>query len=58
MTPTNMLLRLARHMETRRAVLLQGVIWWAWHLPLLVIPQIHASLGDTKGTEIEFVIAH
>ena len=50
-----MLPRLVSRMATRKAVVLQGFIWWAWHLPLLVIPQIHASLGDTKGTEIQFV---
>ena len=50
-----MLPRLVSRMETRKAVVLQGFIWWAWHLPLLVIPQIHASLGDTKSTEIQFV---
>jgi membrane protease YdiL (CAAX protease family) len=28
--------RLAERMTPRRAVLLHGVIWWAWHLPLVI----------------------
>jgi membrane protease YdiL (CAAX protease family) len=28
--------RLAERMTPRKAVLLHGVIWWAWHLPLVI----------------------
>ena len=52
-----MLPRLVIRMATRKAVVLQGFIWWAWHLPLLVIPQIQASLGDTESTGIGSVIS-
>lgn len=52
-----MLPRLVIRMKIRRAVVLQGFIWWAWHLPLLVIPKIQALFGDTKGIGIELVIS-
>lgn len=51
-----MLPRLVSRMTAPRAVVVQGFIWWGWHLPLLVIPRIQASLGDTKSTGIETVI--
>ena len=50
-----MLPRLVSRMKIRKALILQGFIWWAWHLPLLVIPQIHTSLENMKSTEIQFV---
>lgn len=31
-----MLPRMARSMTTRKALVLHGIIWWAWHLPTLV----------------------
>ena len=46
-----MLPRLARRMSARKAVVWHAVIWWAWHLPLLIGPavQIARTAVDAVG---------
>jgi membrane protease YdiL (CAAX protease family) len=40
-----MLPRLARRLSARKAVTLHGVIWWAWHLPMLVGTGIYTGIA-------------
>lgn len=46
--------RLARSHAPRNAVLIQGVIWWAWHLPAIV--GIGLAAGGS-GSELAIVLA-
>lgn len=43
-----MLPRLARRYSPRKAVLIHSIIWWAWHLPVLVGIGVHAGLMSTE----------
>lgn len=47
-----MLPRLAQHMNTRRAVLLHSLIWWSWHLPLLVGGAVALGIAGAKTTHL------
>lgn len=40
-----MLPRLARRFSPRKAVLIHAIIWWAWHLPLLVGAGVEAGIA-------------
>jgi len=42
-----MLPRLAQRYSLRKALLLHGFIWWAWHIPALV--KIGAQTGDAAS---------
>ncbi|WP_338257236.1 CPBP family intramembrane glutamic endopeptidase [Dictyobacter halimunensis] len=45
-----MLPRLAQRMSARRAVLQHSVIWWFWHLPILVGNAVVVSLDSMKSS--------
>jgi uncharacterized protein len=53
-----MLPRLARMMSIRKALLLHGLIWWAWHLPTLVgVAAKDESLGSILAMRIIILLA-
>jgi membrane protease YdiL (CAAX protease family) len=43
-----MLPRMARRWSPRKAVALHGVIWWAWHLPVLVGAGIYGGIAAAE----------
>jgi membrane protease YdiL (CAAX protease family) len=47
-----MLPHLFRHLGARKAVVLQGVIWWAWHLPVFVGTGIRAGIAGAPEAGI------
>ena len=42
--------RLARQFSPRKAILIHGVIWWAWHLPFVIGVAAHAGLNSVEQT--------
>jgi membrane protease YdiL (CAAX protease family) len=47
-----MLPHLFRRLGVRKAVVLQGVIWWAWHLPVLTGTGIRAGIAGAGAAGI------
>lgn len=43
-----MLPRLARRFSPRKAVFIHAIIWWAWHLPVLVGVGVHAGIAAAE----------
>ncbi len=52
-----MLPRLARRLSVRNAVVVHGVILWAWHLPLLVGVGVHAGIAGAGGLPMAATVA-
>jgi len=54
-----MLPRMAAHRSPRKAVFLHGVIWWAWHLPVLVGMGVHVGYSvSAEGTGPSSIILY
>jgi membrane protease YdiL (CAAX protease family) len=47
-----MLPRLARRLSARQAVAVQAVIWWAWHLPIVIGVGVQAGLDGAAQTPL------
>ncbi len=47
-----MLPRMITHMGARKAILLHSVIWWIWHLPILVVPRIRDIITEAGNSGI------
>jgi membrane protease YdiL (CAAX protease family) len=47
-----MLPRLAQRFSPRKAVVIHSVIWWAWHLPVLIGIGVHAGIATAEEATI------
>jgi len=52
-----MLPRMARRWSPRKTVALHGVIWWAWHLPVLAGSGVYTGIALAETMEIPVVLA-
>ena len=54
-----MLPRLARQMSVKKSVLLHAIIWWAWHLPLLVGVGVRTGINSAEemGMSVNLSVA-
>ncbi len=47
-----MLPRIARRTSARKAVTIHAIIWWAWHLPAIIIPAVRSGIASAADTGI------
>lgn len=52
-----MLPQLVKQYRLRTALLLHALIWWAWHLPVLVGMGMTVKLADNAGVSIAIILA-
>jgi uncharacterized protein len=52
-----MLPHLARRLSVRKAVALHALIWWAWHLPILVATGVQAGVASAAETNIPVALS-
>jgi membrane protease YdiL (CAAX protease family) len=52
-----MLPHLAQRMSVRKAVALHALIWWAWHLPLLVGTGVQAGVAGAAETNLPVALS-
>jgi membrane protease YdiL (CAAX protease family) len=51
-----MLPRLARRYSARKALLVHALIWWAWHLPVVIAIGVEQGLGSSPAASVAIVI--